>query len=190
MIETAEMERAIDTEAEETSRIYEIGYMLMPTKKEEEIEVAVAQIRAMIESAGGGSPPERTSVRAGASGGKAGGKFLAEGAPTLQRLAYLISVRGNGKRVDYDRGYFGWIKFEAPTEVVAPLEKALREMDGVMRSILFRTVREETRARFKTASIREVRRGDILKAAPRAEEVAAPVSEEDLDKAIEGITAE
>ena len=170
MIETAEMEGAVDAEAEETSRIYEIGYMLVPTKKEEEVEGATTQIRAMIE--------------------KAGGKFLAEGAPTLQRLAYLISVREKGKRLDHDRGYFGWIKFEAPTEAAASLEKALREMDGVMRSILFRTVREETRARFKTASIREVRRGDILKAAPRAEEVAAPVSEEDLDKAISEITSE
>lgn len=164
------MEREVDTSADETVRVYEIGYMLVPTKKEEEVEGATTQIRAMIE--------------------KSGGKFLAEGAPTLQRLAYLISVREKGKRADYDRGYFGWIKFEAPAEVAAALEKALREMDGVMRSILFRTVREETRARFKTASIREVRRGDILKAAPRAEETAVPVSEEELDKAIEGLTAE
>lgn len=180
MMETAEMESVIDTEAEEASRIYEIGYVLVPTKKEEEVEVAVAQIRAMIESAGGGS----------SSGGKAGGKFVAEGAPSLQRLAYLISVREKGKHVDYDRGYFGWIKFEAPTESTASLEKALREMDGVMRSILFKTVREETRARFKTGSIHEVRRADILKAAPRVEETSVPVSEEDLDKAISEITSE
>ena len=170
MIETAVLEEETEIAADEGLRIYEIGYMLVPTKKEEEVEGATTQIRAMIE--------------------KAGGKFLAEGAPTLQRLAYLISVREKGKRLDHDRGYFGWIKFEAPTEAAASLEKALREMDGVMRSILFRTVREETRARFKTASIREVRRGDILKAAPRAEEVAAPVSEEDLDKAISEITSE
>jgi len=170
MTETVVLEENVETSAEEGLRIYEIGYMLVPTKKEEEVEASVTEIRAMIE--------------------KAGGKFLAEGAPTLQRLSYLISVREKGKHVDHDRGYFGWLKFEAPTEVAATLEKALREMDGVMRSILFRTVREETRARFKTAAIREVRRGDILKAAPRAEETAAPVSEEDLDKAIEGITAE
>src|SRR3989344_2001990 len=170
MIETAVLEEATELGADEGLRIYEIGYMLVPTKKEDEVESATAEIRSMIE--------------------RAGGKFLAEGAPSLQRLAYLISVQEKGKRLDHDRGYFGWIKFEAPVESAALVEKMLREMDGVMRSILFKTVREETRARFKTASIREVRRGDILKAAPRAEEVAAPVSEEDLDKAISEITSE
>lgn len=169
-METAVVEEGIETGTDEVTRIYEIGYVLVPTKKEEEVEGATTQIRAMIE--------------------KAGGKFLAEGQPSLQRLAYLIAMREKGKNVDYDRGYFGWIKYEAPMESAAPLEKSLREMEGVMRSILFKTVREETRARFKTAAIREVRRGDILRAAPRAEEVAAPVSEEDLDKAIEDITAE
>ena len=170
-MEAAVIEKeTLTQEADESFRIYEIGYVLVPTQKEDEVEAAVGKIRAMIE--------------------KADGKFLAEGAPSLQRLAYLISGREKGKQAEYDRGYFGWIKFEAPVESAAPLEKALREMEGVMRAILFKTVREETRARFKTGSIREVRRVDILKAAPRAEEVAAPVSEEDLDKAIEDITAE
>ena len=86
MIETAVIEEEVEIGADEGLRIYEIGYMLVPTKKEEEVEGATTQIRAMIE--------------------KVGGRFLAEGAPTLQRLAYLISVREQGERLDHDRGYF------------------------------------------------------------------------------------
>ena len=171
MAETAVVENNTESlEGEDSSRIYEIGYHIVPTKKEDELDGVVGKIRSMIE--------------------KAEGKFIAEGAPTLQRLSYIISTKEKGKRMDHDRGYFGWIKFEAPTEAAQKLERALAEMPELLRSILFRTVREETRAKFKTASLREVRRGDILKAAPRVEETAAPISEEDIDKAIEDLTTE
>ena len=76
-------------------RIYEIGYHIIPTVKEEDVEKIVGGIRSVIE--------------------KSGGSFIAEGAPSLIRLAYPISalaVEGE-KRVEYDRGYFGWIKFES-----------------------------------------------------------------------------
>lgn len=164
------IEKEADTDAEEAPRVYEIGYHIVPTKKEDELEPIVGKIRAMIE--------------------KVNGHLLAEGAPTLQRLSYIISIREKGKRVSYDRGYFGWIKFEAPAPEAVGLEEALRNTDDILRAILFKTVREETRARFKTGGLKEVRRGDVLRPAPRKEEVAAPVSEEDLEKAIQDITAE
>jgi ribosomal protein S6 len=166
---TVAAENESDTDAA-PMRVYEIGYSLVPTKKEDELESVIGEIRGHIE--------------------KAGGRFLAEGSPSLTKLAYQISIKRNGKRVDYDRGYFGWIKFEAPVFAAHILEQALKDNADIVRSIVFQTVREETRARFKTQSLREVKRSDVLKAAPRTEEVSAPVSEEELDKAIEDITAE
>ncbi len=71
MMETAVLVEKTEADAEEGLRIYEIGYVLVPTRKEDEVEQTVTQIRAMIE--------------------KAEGKFLAEGAPSLQRLEYLIA---------------------------------------------------------------------------------------------------
>ena len=56
-------------------RIYEIGYHIIPTVKEEDIEKTVGEIRKAIES----------------SVGKA--TFIAEGAPSLMKLAYPMSVR-------------------------------------------------------------------------------------------------
>lgn len=152
-------------------RVYEIGYHISPAVKEEDVEKVAGVIRAAIE--------------------QASGSFIAEGAPSLTKLYYAISVLEGGKHVEYDRAYFGWLKFEAPSTAVAVIEAALRVEKQVMRHIIFQTVREDTRARAKMGSLREVRReGAVAKTVSpkREEETAAPVSEEDLDKAISGLT--
>src|SRR3989338_1257368 len=105
-------------EAPAEPRIYEIGYHIIPTVKEEDIEKTVGEIRKVIES----SPPKEDRPSVG--GGKT--SFIAEGAPSLMKLAYPMSVREGEKYTEYDRGYFGWIKFEAPASIVAVLNHALK----------------------------------------------------------------
>ena len=159
------------TEDEVVSHIYEIGYHIAPTVKEEDLEKTVGGIRAEIE--------------------KAGGSFIAEGAPSLTRLAYGIEGKEGGKRVEFDRAYFGWLKFEASVSGAHAIEASLKVNADIARFIVFRTVREDTRAKMKPPTLREVKRTDTIKAAPRrTEEPAAPVSEEDLEKALRDITAE
>lgn len=155
---------------ETATRIYEVGYHVIPTVAEENLEKIVGGIRATIE--------------------KAGGSFIAEGAPTLMKLAYDMEAREGDKKHIHDRGYFGWIKFEAPTTAAHELDQALKAHQGILRHIVFQTVREETRARIKLGTVREVKRTDPIKTAPRTEEASAPVSEEDLDKALQDITTE
>jgi ribosomal protein S6 len=152
-------------------RIYEVGYHIAPTAKEEDIEKIVATVRSLIE--------------------KAGGSFIAEGAPSLMKLAYPMGAREGGKNVEYDRGYFGWIKFEAVIAAAQALESSLKQSPDFFRFIVFRTVREDTRAKMKAPTLREVKRTDIIRQVPRrVEESSIPVSEEDLEKAIQDITAE
>ena len=181
MSEDAVMVEGSATSADEGSadalRIYEIGYTILPTVKEEELEKVVGAIRSGIE--------------------KAGGNFIAEGAPSATRLAYGMvarSARGEGsKKSEYDRAYFGWIKFETKSSTVQALAHSLAQNTDVLRSIVFQTVREDTRAKMKAPTLREVRRTDTIKSSPRraipAEE-KAPVSEEDLEKALKDITTE
>ena len=153
------------------SRVYEVGYHIIPTVKEESVEGVVATIRAIIE--------------------KAGGSFIAEGAPVLTKLSYAMVAREGDKNVQYDRGFFGWIKFEAPVEVTETLDESLKADRNILRFIVFRTIREETRARLKTPTLREVRRTDVIKpAAHHVEDTSIPVSEVDLDKAIETLTTD
>ena len=171
MTDEAQKTAAQNDSPESASRVYEVGYHIIPTVKEESVEGIVATIRALIE--------------------KAGGSFIAEGAPVLMKLSYAMTAREGDKNVEYDRGYFGWIKFEAPVEVTEVLDEALKADRNILRFIVFRTVREETRARMKIPTLREVRRTDAIKApAHHVEDVTIPVSEVDLDKAIETLTTE
>ncbi len=163
-------ERETDTGGE-GARIYEVGYTIVPTVKEEDIEKTVGGIRAEIE--------------------KAGGSFIAEGAPSMIRLAYAMSATDGGKRLLHDRGYFGWIKFEASVSAAIALAGALGHDERVLRSIVFRTVREDTRAKMKAPTLREVKRTDTIKTMRRRpEEASGPISEVELEKALKDITAE
>lgn len=166
-VESAEI---IDSsENEVISRIYEVGYLIIPAVAEENVEKVVADIRGIVE--------------------KAGGSFIAEGAPAMTRLAYDMESREGDKRVQNDRAYFGWLKFEAPVAVVPMLEESLKANPSILRHIVFSTVREETRARMKAPTLREVKATHTLKQQPRREEeVSAPISEVDLDKALLDIT--
>ncbi|OGG57893.1 hypothetical protein A2853_03095 [Candidatus Kaiserbacteria bacterium RIFCSPHIGHO2_01_FULL_55_17] len=164
---------AIENDTEEASapRVYEIGYIIVPTVKEEDVEKTVGGIRSEVE--------------------KVNGNFIAEGAPSLMRLSYPMQTYEGEKRVEHDRGYFGWIKFEAVVTVAHELEEALKKNKNIMRFIIFRTVREDTRARMKAQTLREVKRTDTIHAKPRrAEEKVGPVSEEELEKALQDITQE
>lgn len=159
----------IDTAEAGVSRIYEIGYLIVPTVVEENLEQAVASIRTPITTAGG--------------------SMIAEGAPSLMRLAYNMTAREGDKNVHYDRAYFGWLKFEGTTEIAEAINEALRTNGQILRHLVFRTVREDTRAKMKAPTLREVRTPQAARIAPRREEeTAAPVSEADLDKALEGLT--
>lgn len=159
------------------TRIYEIGYTIIPTVKEEELDGIVGTIRAEVE--------------------KAGGNFIAEGAPASIKLAYefaatTLSTERGARKSTYDKAYFGWLKFEARPSVAQTLESALKHNKHILRSIVFETVREDTRAKMKAPTLREVRRTDTIKAAPRRTETEekGPVSEVDLEKALEDITTE
>ena len=160
----------MNTENETSLRIYEAGYQISPSVKEEDLEKVVAGIRAVVE--------------------KAGGTFIAEGTPTLMKLSYPMSTMEAGKRVEYDRAYFGWLKFESTLEAADSLRDSLKVDQQILRSLVFSTIREETRARLKAPQLREVKRTDTLKTTPRKAEDAgaAPVSEADLEKALQDIT--
>src|SRR3989344_1513087 len=141
-----------DDTHKDTLQVYEVGYHLVPTLKEEELDGAVGGVRSCIE--------------------KMGGSFIAEGAPALTKLTYSMSSTSNGKRILYDRGYFGWIKFKTLPEKARTLGGELQKCASVIRTSVYKTVREDTRAKIKMP-LREIRRTDTLKVSPRTEVSAA-----------------
>ncbi len=149
-------------------RVYEVGYHVIPTDAAQ-IEKVVQGVRELIT--------------------KAGGALIAEGAPQEMKLAYTMYVNNQGKNTAHDRVHFGWIKFEIDSALVKDIEAALAINREILRSIVFKTVREETRASVRAGMLREVKRGETLKAPVKHEEAAAPeVSEEKLEEALDDIT--
>ena len=160
-------------ENEVVTRVYEAGYHILPTVVEGDVEKVVGTIRSEIE--------------------KFGGALISEGAPSLIKLTFPMDKREGERHIAYDRGYFGWLKFEASTDSANKLLEVLKGNASILRSIVFKTLREDTRAKFKAPQLREVKRTDTIKAAPRRAPVAEEkeaVSEEELEKALETLTAE
>ena len=154
-----------------TVRVYEVGYHIIPTFQEQDLDAIVGTIRSVVE--------------------KTGGTLISEGAPAMMKLAYNMEVREGDKYAQYDRAYFGWIKFEAPVEVTEMLDETLKRDTAILRFVLFRTVRTETRAKIKIPTMREVKRTDTIKPAHKQEEASAePVSEEKLEEALVTLTNE
>lgn len=159
-----------DDSSDVTLRIYEAGYLILPTVAEDQVESVVADIRSFIE--------------------KAGGSFIAEGAPVSTKLAYTMYVNNAGKQTAYDRAWFGWLKFEVDGATAHALTDMLLKHASILRSLIFRTVREDTRASARHTVLREVKRTDTIKSDPtKGAADAGVVSEAAIDKSIEELIA-
>ena len=73
-----------------------------------------------------------------------GGSFISEEAPYMRELAYEMIRVQNNVNVRFNEGYFGWIKFEAPSTGVKSLEKTLKDDEQVVRFLVVKTVSENT----------------------------------------------
>lgn len=150
--------------------IYEVGFHLVPTIAEDGVGAAVEKVRKLI-----GDDAE----------------FISEGYPTKVNLAYVIERATQGKREKYGEAWFGWIKFATTRNKLPAIEAGLNASREVLRSLIIETVREDIvapKARAVFASDRL--EGETIKKPQAAKEVAAPVSEAELDKSIDALTTE
>lgn len=157
----------------ENITVYEIGFHVLSTVAEGDVETVIGRLRKMVE--------------------KAGGSFVAEGAPQRMSLAYPMAVWNNGKWTKYSESYFGWLKFEVSAEKIAGIESACKADKDILRYLILTTVREDTRASVRQFVLKEVRRTDTIKSSVRAKPVSGvkeEVSDEKLDEAIEEMVAD
>lgn len=156
------------------SRVYELGYHLVPTLPEEKIPEVSGAVRGMIERISSG--------------------IIAEELPVFINLAYTIVKTIDHKNKRFDDAYFGFIKFEADPEGIAALEEALKADENVLRYLVVKTIRENTylSKKFPSSSVKE----RVVEAAEEVPEVVAeePVKEASaetvaLDKAIDELVA-
>ena len=105
-------------------RIYELGFLLVPTIPEENVALEVTALKDMI------------SAR--------GGVFIAEDFPRSMELAYRMEKDISNRKEKFTSAYFGWMKFEIDPLEADKIAKELEKSPKLVRHILFKTVKENT----------------------------------------------
>ncbi len=163
-----EIEKSAENE-EATPRIYEVGFLLVPTLPEADI------------------PREMTSLKDELQ--KTGAQMIGEEMPKMRVLAYPMRPKKGGKPGEhFTSAYFGWVKFELSAGRIKGLEETLHNLATVLRFIVVKTVRESTLS-VPRASRQEFRR-EGAPTAPKDAPASVVVSETELDKSLEKLIAE
>jgi len=149
-------------------RVYELGYLAVSTLTEAQLTAAVDSVRATIT--------------------EQGGSIINEDAPKELVLAYTMYTRAQEKNIPHEKAFFGSLKFEVDPAVAEALRGALPGNANFIRTLLYTTVSEDTRAKIAPEKLREVKAtGTIGKTAKAAK---TEVSDSELDKTVDEIVAD
>lgn len=152
-----------DTVKTGKASVYEVGYHIVPAVSPENLPKEVDAIKAILE--------------------KQGATIISEEFPKLRALSYQMVKAIGQARNKYDTAYFGWIKFEAPSESVVEIDKAVKAMDHVLRYLLIKTVRENTL--YGAKLLAEEKKEEEKASEAKEEKATKGASDEDLDKSID-----
>lgn len=101
------------------TRLYELGFILVPTTPESEVPKKTEALKSLI-----------LGVE---------GAISSEGNPEYIDLAYSMEKTVGSKKSIYSQGYFGWIKFETNPENLETLKKSLDSEADLIRYLLIKT---------------------------------------------------
>ncbi len=107
------------------NRIYEVGYLLLPTIEVDHLPSVVGDLKDLIS----------TNFK---------GEVISDDMPKSITLAYQMLKVTNNVRSKFDTAYFGWVKFAMEPEQVLELKKKLDMDPNIIRFLITKTVRENT----------------------------------------------
>jgi ribosomal protein S6 len=159
-------ENEILTEAD--GRVYELGYLLVPTIPEENVAGIYSNLKDLVSSLGG--------------------IHISDEMPKMIPLAYSMMKVVANVRSKFNTAYFGWVKFTMDSDKILELKKKLDFDPNVIRFLILKTVKENT-----IAAKRFVR-GDMRKkpgvGKTENSETVVPINKEEVDKEIDALVAE
>lgn len=148
-------------------RVYELGFLLVPTIAEEHLSEKFQHLKELISSHGG--------------------QFISEDFPKMISLQYEMMKVISNKNHRFNDAYFGWVKFDMEPEQVLLLDEEIKRSVDVIRFLLIKTVRENTVVGKKTLGKTDNKK----RASSRdEEEVVSDVSPEQIDKEIDALVEE
>lgn len=150
---------------DKNSKVYEVGYLLVPSIKEEDLPVNYGNLKDTIASFGG--------------------EVISDEMPKMISLAYTMEKVTSNVRSKYKTAYFGWTKFTMTSSQIVELKKKLDLDPTIIRFLILKTIRENT-----IAAKRFVRSETYKKPKVAGEnEVATPINKEEIDKQIDALVS-
>lgn len=164
-----EMENELSQKENSGSRIYELGYLLVPAIKEEDIPVNYGNLKELVLSFGG--------------------EIISDEMPKMISLAYTMRKVTSNVRNKFNTAYFGWIKFIMNTQKVLELKKKIDLDPNFIRFFILKTVKENTIAakRFVRVDMARRRSPTIKKSGDNGEVVS--INKDEIDKEIDAMVA-
>jgi ribosomal protein S6 len=152
---------------EVNGRVYELGFLLVPTLAEEDISAVYGNLKELVSSLGG--------------------VHVSDEMPKITTLAYSMTKVVANVRNKFNTAYFGWVKFTMDSDKVLELKKKLDLDPTIIRFLLLKTVKENTVAakRFVGRDATHKR----FKAKTEDTENATPINKEEIDKEIDALIA-
>ena len=157
-------EEEIDVISEEQEpRIYELGFLLVPTLDGAGVSEETAFLRDLI--------IEKQGI------------IIAEGEAKERPLAYRMVKMIDNKKEKFDRAHFGWIKFEIIPAMTIDMKNAIDLQKNILRFLIVKTVREEIFPERRASPKKRLSLKTKVKS--KKEEISKPISEAELDKTID-----
>ena len=161
-------DKDLDLENNADSRIYEVGYLLVPTIEEGGVPAVYGDLKELISNSDG--------------------EIIADEIPRMMELAYTIGRDVQNVRSKFNTAYFGWTKFAMEPEKVLELKKKLDLDSNFLRFLVIKTVKENT-----VAARRFVHRDTIRRKVPGVgvaeNETPVEINKEEIDKEIDAMVA-
>ena len=105
-------------------KVYEIGYLLISSLPEEKVISEFEVLKNILS--------------------KKGADLIGEQAPELRPLSYTMIKKIGQSNQRFDKGYFGWFKFELEADSIEVVKKAFEENENMLRMLVINTVKENT----------------------------------------------
>jgi len=164
----SEVENSAVQKEDSGQKVYEVGYLLVPTIAGEDVPKAYGDIKELVT-------------------GTFHGHIISDEMPKMLNLAYtMVKVIAN-VRHKFNTAYFGWIKFSMEPEDVLKLKKSLDQDKSIIRFLLLKTVKENTIAT-KRFMPREAKKPFVVKKS-EGDKILTPVEKEKIDKEIDALVS-
>jgi ribosomal protein S6 len=162
-----------ETKTTENAKLYELGFHINPTLAEEKANAVFSQIKDVV-----------TNNK---------GEVVKEGALKNIKFAYTIIKKIDGVNERFTNAYFGWVKFNAESDVIAKIKKAVDNDASIIRYIFVKTVDDFEHSTEKLAAemaeSEEVSSEEIADTEDKSESKKdAEAPKDEVDKAIEKLT--